>query len=140
MTEQKDPVAAAIDDARALMDALIANDWSEIHVTGDDFAIFIAKEDGGSNPMLALAEVDEPADLAPVHPAKTISAPHVATLDWIAAVGDLLEPGQVVARLSVLDEPSEITAPRSGTILRVHASPGDLVEFGTPLVDLVEAG
>lgn len=139
MTEGKDPVVAAIDDARALMDALLANDWAQVHVAGDDFAIFIARADGGANPLLAATEPEAPVAAATAAPVRTMTAPHVATLDWIAAVGDQIDPGQMLARLSVLDEPTELAAQGGGTVVRVYAVPGALVEYGAPLLDVAEA-
>lgn len=138
MTSQKDPVAAVIDDARALIDALLATDWAEVHVTGTDFAIFIARDGGCANPMRALPDFAAQPAAVPAGPFTTLSAAQVATVDWIAAVGDRLEPGQAVARLSVLDEPQDLTAQRGGTVVQVHAAPGDLVEFGMPLAEVAE--
>lgn len=140
MTLEMNTVAAVIDDARALMDALLANDWSEVHVTGHDFEIFIAKEGGGANPMLGQDLGDGPNETLPAGPVKTLSAPHVATVEWVAEVGVRLEVGQSVVRLSVLDEVSELPAAAGGSVVRVHAVPGQMVEFGAPLVDVAEAG
>lgn len=140
MTLEIKSVAAVIDDARALMDALLANDWSEVHVTGNDFEIFIAREGGGANPMLDPDLGDGQNEAVAAGPARTLSAPHVATVEWVAAVGVRLEVGQTVVRLSVLDEVSELPAVAGCTVVRVHAVPGQMVEFGAPLVDVAEAG
>lgn len=137
MSKQTDPVTAAIDDARALMDALLEHGWKQVHVASEGLEIFIAREDGGPNPML---EPAVPARDVEVGPEFTIEAPHVGTFDWAVTAGQLVSIGEVVAKLSLLDEAVEILSDCSGVVRSVLAKAGDLVEFGQQLVIIEERG
>ncbi|MXP24696.1 hypothetical protein GRI39_01375 [Altererythrobacter indicus] len=139
MTGKSDPAAAAIDNARAFMDAMLQSDWLELHVATDDFELFIAREGGGPNPMFAGAELDEVPAPAAAAKASAITAPHVATLVWAAQPGTNVAAGEALARISVLDEETDITAARGGRVVAVDAAPGELVEFGMTILQIVEA-
>lgn len=140
MSVHNHEIAAAIDDARAFMDALLQSDWQELHIARNGFELFIARDGGGPNPMVEVA-ADDQAD-SPVAAASPvmISSPHVATVVWLAAQGDYVAAGEPVARLSVLDEEFEIKAGGSGRIRMVSAAPDQLVEFGLPLLQIIEEG
>lgn len=143
MSEDAKAFDAAIDDLRALMDALIASDWQELHLVDDQSEIFIARESGRTNPMLGFVDDASPggesgAWLGTRH---DVTAPHVATLLEITAkVGDMVEKGTVITRLSVLEEVHEISAPCSGMIIKTFANEGDLVEFGSMILQIAEDG
>lgn len=128
---------AAIDNARALLATLLESGWSELHVVSGETKIFIARDGGRANPMReAPAASAEPAVAGAM---TTVTAPHVATLVSAAAPGSSIEKGAVIATIAVLDEEEPVLAPVSGRVLAVHADPGALVEFKTPLVDLEES-
>ncbi|MFY1636345.1 acetyl-CoA carboxylase biotin carboxyl carrier protein [Solwaraspora sp. WMMB335] len=52
------------------------------------------------------------------------------------AVGDLIEPGQVVGIVEAMKLMNEITADRRGVVTEVHVGDGEPVEFDQPLVTL----
>jgi acetyl-CoA carboxylase biotin carboxyl carrier protein len=133
MTGERDEAALAVDDARALIDALLASEYQELHVRGEGFEIFLARAGGGPNPMLAGVE-EVPAQAA--EPGLSITAPHVATIAWVAAEGTVLAAGDVLARLEVLGEESELLALQAGRVVRILARPGQLVEYGEPIAEL----
>lgn len=141
MSAQTGPAIAAINDARALLDALLGSDWREIHVVSGDTEIFIARNGAGANPMRAVpaAPVAEAASPLPPVVEKAVTAPHVATLVEAVSVGTRVEAGQTVATLHVLDEPIAVAAPGAGTVVRVDASPGELLDFGAPLLTIAQA-
>ena len=133
MSDTRDEAALAVDDARALIDALLASQFQELHVRGESFEIFLAREGGGPNPMLAWVE-EVPVEAA--EPGLSITAPHVATIVWIAAEGALPAAGDVLARLEVLGEESELRAAQAGRLARVLVRLGQLVEYGEPIAEL----
>lgn len=132
----KGPIAAAIDDARALLDALLANDWRDAHVAVGDTEIFIARAGGRPNPMVA-APVPAPAHAAAR--GQAVTAPHVATLVSTAPLGASVDTGQAVATIRVLGDETAVLAPFAGRIAALSAAPGALLEFGMPIVLLGEA-
>lgn len=144
MSDVKDPFAAAIDDLRALMGSFLEGDWTETHVIDARGEIFIAREGGGPNPLLAAEYeaaydgADEGADPGASGTLRDIAAPHVATLVTVLAAGDRVAAGAELARLSVLDEEEPFLAPAAGVVAEVCVSPGALVEHGTILVRLRE--
>lgn len=143
MTIEKSAEVAAIDNARALIDGMLASDWKELHIASDGLEIFIARNGAGPNPMLGGYAVAEPAASAPAEApvaSRDITAPHVATLVSIVAVGTQVEAGAPLAVLSVLDEQENLAAPCAGRVVAHLAGTGDLVEFGTPLVRFEELG
>lgn len=137
MTIDEDAVTRAINDARALLSTLISSEWQELHVVSGDTEIFVARAGGGANPMRApqLSEViEEPA----AEPELQVKAPHVATIVASLQVGTLVSTGQKVATLRVLDEEKDVLSPISGTIVRIDAELGALVEYDDPLLSLVQ--
>ena len=130
---------SAIDDARALLDTLLTSGWQDIHVESGTTEIFIARDGGRSNPMrqvpafpvAASAAQEEPEDQ--VH---SVTAPHVATVVDVAAIGTWVDDGARVATIRVLDVEEMVAAPHAGTIIAIHAEVGALVEFMTPILSL----
>lgn len=132
-----DPMFQAINDARALLDTLIASDWNDIHVVSGESEIFIAKTSGRANPML------ERHDVAPAEPAASraivreeVRAPHVCTLVEVVPVGTRVSVGDRVAVLRVLDDEQPLLATLAGTVGAHPADVGGLLDFGAPVVVL----
>ena len=125
---------AAINDARALLDALLASDWRDVHVTSGGTEIFIARAGGGANPMRASAEpvvsVSGEAGMT------STVAPHVATLVSVAQIGADLTQGDIAATIEVLGEEETILAPVSGRVAMVHVEKGGLIEFNMPILEI----
>lgn len=142
MTTERDEVAQAVNDARALMDTLQASDWLEVHVVSGGTEIFLGKAGAKANPMRTAAPVAVPAPaMAPAAKGavKALLLPHVATLVEALPVNSSVSAGQRVATIRVLDETEELTAPASGTICAVNAEPGALLEYGITLLSIEEA-
>uniref|UniRef100_UPI0035C9C376 hypothetical protein n=1 Tax=uncultured Sphingomonas sp. TaxID=158754 RepID=UPI0035C9C376 len=122
-------LAAAINDARALLDALLANNWHDAHVATAETEIFIAQSVGRANPMrITSAHSGSVPPVAAVE--VVVKAPHVSTIVSIVAIGTMLEAGSSIARLRVLDEEHELLTERAGIVCATYVAPGDLVEFG----------
>lgn len=126
---------AAINDARALLDALLASDWRDVHVTSGGTEIFIARAGGGANPMRASAEpvVSVSGETGMT---STVAAPHVATLVSVAQIGADLTQGDMAATIEVLGEEETILAPVSGRVAIVHVEKGGLIEFNMPILEI----
>lgn len=140
MTEASPHVRAAIADARALLETFQAGDLASSYVRVRDTEVFIARGASEPNPMQR-AQASEPATSgAPVeHSTLEVTAPHVATIAWIAAAGTVVRQGQVVVRLTVLDESIEVLSPRSGSVTSVIAEASSMVEFGQAMLTLQTA-
>jgi biotin carboxyl carrier protein len=140
MTAEKDPVIAAVDDARALLDTLLTSGWRQLHVASGDTEIFLAHDGGAANPMRLVTPAPVVATPAAQAGLETVvPVPHVATLEQALAVGTQVIAGQAVATVRVLDEQQDIIAPTSGTIVRVDATPGALLEYGATLLSIAAA-
>lgn len=142
MTDKTDPARAAIQDARALLETMLASDWQDMHVVSGETEIFLARFGGRANPMRAVAPVAVPAvPSARVVLGKEVcvKAPHVATLVSTLPVGRQVAAGETIAVLSVLDEDIALAAPVAGEVLVAQAATGALVEFDTPILTLREA-
>ncbi|WP_225008859.1 hypothetical protein [Novosphingobium percolationis] len=142
MIEIDDNARRAIDNARALLDAMLAGGWNEVCVTGEEGDYFLARQPGTVNPLLVVeAALPGPAPaLVAVGSAQfetlTVKAPHVGTVVWLAPVGQAVAEGEVVARLAVLDETLDVPAAKAGKVAAQVARIDDLAEFATPLIEL----
>lgn len=142
MTAESDPVLQAINNARALLDTLLSSQWREVHVVSGDTEIFLARNGGGANPMRAPAPVAAPVtaiverDVASEH---IVTAPHVATLVDTIPAGTAVAPGQKIGTIRVLDTLEAIEAPVAGTIARIEAADGDLLDYGTAVLVIAKA-
>lgn len=145
MTQANDLVVRAINDARALLDALSTNDWRETHVKSGQVEVFIARNDGGHNPMRLVPEptVDTPSTVADAPGARgpdiVVTAPHVATLEDVLAIGEVVVVGQTIGSLRVLDELLPIEAAVAGTITGLAATPGVLLDYKAPILTIAQA-
>lgn len=146
MTNASDTVDGAINDARALLQTLMASDWREAHVRSGGTEIFIARDGGGSNPMrepapiahAALAAGPADAGQAATGSDTVVTAPHVATLVETLPVGAAVVVGQTVATLRVLDDTETVEATVAGTITGVGAAVGDLLDFKAPILSIAQ--
>jgi acetyl-CoA carboxylase biotin carboxyl carrier protein len=127
--------AKAINDARALLAALIAGDQRDVYVRSGDTEIFIARQGGRSNPMRAEKPnpTRQPGEQTLV---ADIFAPHVSNLIGVMAVGSVVESGDWVATISVLDEEHHVLAPTAGEIAEIFSEKGALLEYGSRILSI----
>lgn len=127
-------MSALIDNSRALLRRFEAMDCRDLLIRDGDFTLFIARDDGSANPLLAAEPVSQAADA----PAADywIAAPHLGTFVSALSPGSPVEIGTIVAKLALLDEIVEISADRAGTVAAVAAGEGELIEYDMPLVAL----
>ena len=90
------------------------------------------------SPVMQPAQVpDEPA-------IEAITAPLVGTFHRalragqkpLVAVGDIVRAGQIVAGIESLHVMNEVEAGVTGAIIKILVQPGQMVEFGQPLMEL----
>lgn len=141
MSASINPIQSAIDDARALLETLLSGGWQDIHVASGETEIFIARDGGRPNPMrcgatsATLATNPQPLDRSPDQD-HVVTAPHVATVVEVLAVGTHVESGARVATIRVLESEEPVAAPSTGVVTAVHAGIGALVEFKMPILSL----
>lgn len=135
----------AVENARALLRLFRQSNARDMHVRVGDFAMFIARPNGGPNPMKggrvhpsAIAAVDlaVPSGVE-ARKGDVLLAPHVASLVSALPVGTAVEPGQALARIELLGEVIDLEAEVSGFIETVFAADGDLLDYATPILKLV---
>jgi pyruvate dehydrogenase E2 component (dihydrolipoamide acetyltransferase) len=57
-------------------------------------------------------------------------------LQWRVSVGDTVTVDQVVAEVETAKALVEVPVPYSGTVMALHAAPGDVVDVGAPLISV----
>jgi biotin carboxyl carrier protein len=120
-----------IQEVRALLLQFERAHLRDMYLRAGDWAVFMTKLDGASNPMLAV----EPLAASEASVRLTgARAPHLGLFDPVCVVGDVLEKGAVIGAIDVLGRRTEVTSEAAGTI--VSLSPAALVEFGESLVEL----
>lgn len=117
-----------IENTRALLRLFEQSGRRDLYLRTGDYRLFIARNDGGENPMRAERAATD---------ASQLTAPHVATLEWTAAVGTMLSTGDPVARLSLLDEIIELQSEHAGAVSSIDAETGQLLEYGDAILTLV---
>jgi biotin carboxyl carrier protein len=117
-----------IENTRALLRLFEQSGRRDLYLRTGDYRLFIARKDGGDNPMRAEGAATD---------ALQLTAPHVATLNWTAAVGTNLAIGDSIARLSLLDEIIELQSEHAGRVTSVDAETGQLLEYGDAILTLV---
>lgn len=143
MSDPNSTLQAAIDDARTLLDTLLASGWQDIHVVSGGTEIFIARDAGRANPMRSESIAAPVVDAATPNASgedQLVTAPHVATIVDVLPVGTEVEIGGRLATIRVLDAEEDLPAPQSGTVTAIHAPIGALVEFKAPILSLGASG
>lgn len=133
-----------ITDTRALLRLFRQSDYGDLHVRSGDYELFVARPQGGANPLRApIAQAGASAE--PAAPAQVgatehlVSAPHIASFVSALAIGSAVAAGDAVARIELLGEPIDLFAQQAGLVTDVMAQPGALVEYAAPLVRLLAA-
>ncbi len=123
----------------SLAAAASAADVYTVRVEGRTFVVEVAEGDGIS----AMTEVTTGAPHALVAPGQRVDGATVPAalagniLKLVAANGTRVHEGDVVLVLEAMKMETEVTAPRSGIVSRLHVAEGDSVAVGQPLFDLL---
>lgn len=134
----------SINNARVFLRLFEKSPFGELCVRSDTFDLFMAREAGRVNPLLApagVAAAAEPVSEAVAVPAAVlecliIRAPHVASLVSVVPAGTAVAVGDMLATLALLDEEIIIAADRAGVVGALHVAPGDLLHYAAPILDL----
>ncbi|MCW1384933.1 hypothetical protein OLX02_19125 [Novosphingobium sp. KCTC 2891] len=127
----------AIQDIRALLWQFRKAGLKDFYWRKHGLRLFLARPDGGANPMLAADVVIAPAAVA--EPAVGVSAPHLGLFEPCCAVGETMAPGAIVARIDVLGRKTDVVARDGGRVVSLGFAANDLVEFGDCLLELTAA-
>lgn len=126
---------AFLDDGRALLATFTAAGWATASIALGESRFAFARED--SNVSVDAGSGQAGTDGAALaEPAVQVLAPHVGTVTKVAEPGRSVDSGSWVASIEVLGEAFDILALHGGTVARVLANPGTLVEFGQVILEI----
>lgn len=125
----------AIQDIRALLWQFRKAGLKDFYWRKDGLRLFLARPDGGANPMLAA----RPEAVEVPQSGFGISAPHLGLFEACCTVGEAVAPGAVVARIDVLGRKTDVVASDGGRVVSVGFAANDLVEFGECLIEMTAA-
>lgn len=133
-----------VNDTRALLRLFSKSGYGDLHLRSGDYELFVAKPNGGVNPLHApIAEAPSTGQPAAPNQAtgveQIVTAPHIASFVSALDVGSAVSAGDPVARIELLGEPIDLHAEQAGMVMDVLARPGALIEYATPLLRLLAA-
>ncbi|WP_411338745.1 acetyl-CoA carboxylase biotin carboxyl carrier protein subunit [Sphingopyxis sp. J-6] len=129
-------MSSTIEEVRALLASFTASPWRDLHFRSGGWSLFMAKADGGANPMLARAGQAVAAAVAAL---RDVTAPHLGIFSARVAPGAEVEAGTVIGQVDKLGEATDIVSETAGRVAAILPSDGDLVEYGAPLVRIESA-
>lgn len=127
-------MSTVLGEVSALLELFRGSDWRDLHLRTPHYSLFLAKQNGASNPMLNHLESPDTALEAA---AAVVRAPHVATVVSVLSVGTQVQAGTLVGEVEVLGEHVALFAPRSGSVGAIIAPVGSLVEYDAPMLTIV---
>lgn len=125
-----------VTDIRALLWQFQKADLRDFHFRSDALQLFLARSDGAANPMLTFA-AESKVDAEVL--ASVVSAPHLGLFEPFYAVGEVVAPGSIVARIDVLGRKTDVFSPEGGRVVALGLAANDLVEYGDQLFAMVAA-
>lgn len=131
-------MTSPIHDIRAMLLQFERSPLKDLYFRSADWSLFLARPDGGANPLLALEDRAAEA-LATAKVATVATAPHLGLFEPCCAPGDVVAVGDVIALLDVLGRRTEIVSEAAGVVSAVRAAANDLVEYGDGLVEIAAA-
>ncbi len=126
-------MSSTIEEVRALLVSFTASPWRDLHVRSGGWSLFMAKADGGANPMLARAGAAVAAVVAAL---REVTAPHLGIFSARVTPGAVVDVGTVIGQVDKLGEATDVVSDVAGRIAAVLPNDGDMVEYGAPLVRL----
>jgi biotin carboxyl carrier protein len=129
-------MSSTIEEVRALLASFTASPWRDLHVRSGGWSLFMAKADGGANPMLARAGAAVAAVVAAL---REVTAPHLGIFSARVTPGAVVDVGTVIGQVDKLGEATDVVSDVAGRIAAILPQDGDLVEYGAPLVRMETA-
>lgn len=126
-------MSSTIEEVRALLAGFVQSPWRDLHFRSGGWSLFMAKADGGPNPMLARAGAAVAAVAAAL---REVTAPHLGIFSARVAPGAEVEVGTVIGQVDKLGEATDVVSEVAGRVAAILPNDGDLVEYGAPLVRL----
>lgn len=123
----------AIENIRAILRDFNQSSWRDLFVRTDDWQLFLARSDGGPNPLNAYP-CHPLADSTAIESA-SIAAQHLGIFLPAAQVGQKVGAGALVGTIRVLDRETPVTAETAGIVAWLAAD-GEFVEYGARLVEI----
>lgn len=122
----------AVNDARALLREFQRSKLRACHLRTNAMELFLTRDPALRPPARAAptAPAAEPPVLA------HLTAPHLATLVEMLAVGSAVSAGTTLARIALLEEEILLHAEHDGVVAAHHATQGDLLEYGQRILHL----
>lgn len=127
-------MSSTIEEVRALLAGFVQSPWRDLHFRSGDWSLFMAKANGGPNPMLARA--GQAVAAAAAAALRDVTAPHLGIFSARVAPGAQVEVGTVIGQVDKLGEATDVVSEVAGRIAAVLPADGDMVEYGAPLVRL----
>jgi biotin carboxyl carrier protein len=124
-------MSSTIEEVRALLSSFVQSPWRDLHFRNGGWSLFMAKADGGANPMLARAGQAVAAAVAAL---RDVTAPHLGIFSARVAAGTEVAAGTVIGQVDKLGEATDIVSDVAGRVAEVLLQDGDLAEYGVPLV------
>lgn len=129
-------MSSTVEDVRALLASFVQSPWRDLHVRSGSWSLFMAKAEGGPNPMLARAGAAMAAAVAAL---RDVTAPHLGIFSARVAPGTDVQVGTVIGQVDKLGEATDVISDVAGRVAAVLPADGDMVEYGAPLVRLEPA-
>lgn len=129
-------MSRTVEEVRAMLATFAQSPWRDIHFRSGGWSLFMAKADGGPNPMLARAGQAIAVVTAAL---RNVTAPHLGIFSARVAPGAEVEVGTVIGQVDKLGEATDVVSDVAGRIAAILPNDGDMVEYGAPLVRLETA-
>lgn len=129
-------MSSTIEEVRALLAGFVQSPWRDLHFRSGGWSLFMAKGDGGPNPMLVRAGAVVAAVAAVL---REVTAPHLGIFSARVAPGAEIAVGTVIGQVDKLGEATDVVSDVAGRVAEVLPNDGDMVEYGAPLVRMEPA-
>lgn len=125
-------MSQAIDEIRAILRDFTQSSWRDLFVRSDDWQLFLARPDGGPNPLKAghhSGRVDEGPMAVE---SSVVAAPHLGLFVPACQIGEDIVDGAILGRIMAIDRATPVLATVAGAVEWL-ASEGEFVEYGARL-------
>lgn len=126
-----------VEEIRALLLQFGRSKLKDLYFKTGDWAVFMARLDGASNPMLGEVEEGANDDAASSRAVSGANAPHLGIFEPALAAGEVVEKGATIGTIDVLGRKTQVVSEAAGRVLSLCDAA--LVEYGDSLIELEAA-